>query len=109
MNSETPHISFYRKHIIMCTGDKCSTPDLNVPLYEELKEKLKAQGLTQGPNRIHRSKSSCLGVCEGGPVAVIYPEGVWYHHLDSSKLERVIKEHFIEDQPVSEFVFHHLD
>ncbi|MSR77575.1 MAG: (2Fe-2S) ferredoxin domain-containing protein [Candidatus Omnitrophica bacterium] len=108
MSSSGAKFQPYRKHVIMCVGESCSSPEVSGSLYEALKERLKALGLHQGPERIHRSKSSCLGVCQGGPVAVVYPEGVWYQGLDRDKIERVIQEHLIQNQPVAECVFHQL-
>lgn len=103
MSSEqAPPLLPYKKHIFVCTGTKCA-PESSLPLYNWLKGRLKEVCLHEGPGRVQRSQSQCLGVCEGGPLAVVYPEGVWYHHLDQTKLEHVVQEHLIKDHPVAEY------
>lgn len=92
----------YKRHIFLCTGTKCA-PETSSSLYMWLKERLRELDLGAGPQRVQRSQTQCLGVCQGGPLAVVYPEGVWYHHLDKEKLERVIQEHLIAGRPVEEF------
>ena len=100
-----PQVQPYKKHIIVCTGTRCA-PESSPSLYEWLKKRLKELKLHEGPDRIQRSQCQCLGVCTGGPLAVIYPEGVWYHHLDEEKLERVIQEHLIRGCPVEDYILY---
>ena len=102
MESAKPKLFPFKKHIFMCTGSKCA-PEISPALYEWLKNRLKQLGLGLGPERIQRSQSQCLGVCQGGPLAVVYPDGVWYHGLDEGKLEKVIQQHLIGDKPVEEY------
>ncbi len=95
----------YRHHILFCTGSSCA-PEKSPALYQWLKNRLKELNLHEGGARIERSQCQCLGVCTGGPLAVIYPEGIWYHHLDQEKLERVIQEHLIQGSPVEDFILY---
>jgi len=106
-----PKVTAYRKHVFVCTGPRCA-PESSPALYAHLKARLKELGLAEGPERlpageagIHRSQCHCFGVCRGGPILVVYPEGVWYHHVTPEKLERIIQEHLIGNEPVREFVF----
>lgn len=95
----------FKKHIIVCTGTKCA-PEESSELYQYLKGRLKELKLHKGDDRIQRSQSQCLGVCAGGPIVVVYPDNVWYHHIDREKLERIIAEHLIHNKPVREFILY---
>ena len=61
------------------------------------------------PVRVKRSVTSCLGVCIGGPLLAVYPEGIWYHHVDEAALDRIIEEHLRHNRPVEELIFHRLE
>jgi (2Fe-2S) ferredoxin len=102
---EKPWLTPYAKHILVCTGPRCA-PDVSMELYAKLKARLKELGLYEGSARVMRSQCHCFGICKGGPLAVVYPEGIWYHDLTQEKMERIIQEHLIGNRPVTEYVFH---
>jgi cob(I)alamin adenosyltransferase len=81
-----------------------------LPLQQQFAELSRAHGLTKlrNPQRVKCTLADCLGVCAGGPILVVYPEGVWYHHVDSAALERIFRQHILGGQPVDELIFHRL-
>lgn len=93
------------KHVLVCTGPRCA-PEASPALYTLLKNRLKELGLAEGPERIHRSQCHCFGICQGGPIVVVYPEGTWYDQVTPEKLERIIASHLIKKVPVKEYVFY---
>jgi (2Fe-2S) ferredoxin len=98
----------YRRHVLVCTGEFCSPEGKGRELYEALPRLLDREGLLFGPARVKRGETPCLGVCAGGPVVVVYPEGVWYGGVTPELLERIVTQHLRDGQPVAEAIFHRL-
>jgi (2Fe-2S) ferredoxin len=99
----------YRRHVIVCTGGYCSPNRGGRELYALLPELLQREGLLFGPTRVKRGETPCLGVCAGGPIVVVYPEGIWYSGVTPGLLDRIVREHLKEGRIVEEAVFHRLE
>ena len=98
-------IGGYKRHVLLCTGPDCCTPEVGLAAWEVLKSTLKEEGLSGGPRACYRTKVGCLRICCHGPTMVVYPEGTWYHGMTKDRIPRFVQEHLVEGKPIEEWIF----
>ena len=95
----------YRRHVLLCTGPNCCTPEVGLAAWEVLKQQIKDHDLGSGERACYRTKVGCLRICCHGPTMLVYPEGTWYHGMNAERIPQFVKQHLVEDKPVEEWVF----
>ncbi len=99
-----PAASYYERHIFFCLnergkGEECCASQGAEKAFDRCKKLVKAAGLS-GPGQVRVNKAGCLDRCAGGPIAVVYPEGVWYSYVDTSDIEEIVESHLKNGQVV---------
>ena len=107
-DTTSPPTSYYERHIFFClnqrtNGEDCCAQHQAQEAFDRCKQQVKAAGLS-GMGKVRVNKSGCLDRCAGGPVAVVYPEGVWYSYVDNNDIDEIVESHLKNGKVVERLV-----
>jgi (2Fe-2S) ferredoxin len=110
--SQNLGLNCIKRHIFICadaTKPKCIDRESSLESWEYLKKRLKELKIDRPTNErsdvFFRTKANCLRICQYGPIAVVYPDGVWYHSVTPTVVEEIIQRHLLRNEIVSEYAF----
>ncbi len=100
--------SYFKRHIFFCLNERsnneaCCAQHGAQQAFEHCKSRIKELGLS-GPGQVRVNKAGCLDRCSGGPVAGVYPEGVWYSYVDKADIDEIVESHLKRGQVVERLV-----
>ena len=98
-------IGAYHRHVLLCTGPNCCTPQEGQEAWDALKLQIKQHHLVTGDSACYRTKVGCLRICCHGPTMVVYPEGTWYHGMTAERIPTFVQRHLVEGEPIQAWIF----
>jgi len=101
-----PKLGTYRRHLLVCTGPRCSANSDAQALFDSLGERFRQAGVDAGALRVKRTRVSCFAACKGGPILCVQPDGVWYYNVTPENMQRILDQHLVGGEVVADLVFH---
>lgn len=105
--AEDLQIGEFSRHVFLCVGEKCCSEGAGQAAWSKLKRILKERNLSlsPSPHACYRTKVDCLRICQGGPILIVYPDGLWYAGMTEDRIERFVEEQIVLGRPIEEWIF----